>query len=315
MVEADDGGFADAAPDLAGLESVNPDSAPAPVAPAAAPALPGGNLNVNDFMKLRAQMKATLAQTPGSPVAREAAGAEAEAEAGPAVGGGAAASAAAPVAAPEAQTVTGGDKVSSWLSSEGAALDAAASDAAGAGDDTPKSAEALRSLRAAEAWKNPDGNPDFLERLKKMSDWVGRVMKKDFSAYRRTGNSESARILNYWKGVCGELLFNPGPKKNEMLLSTFMSKLVPGSLGSDMVTNQRGLLINMFLQTCRDKNQCGISEELLFKQTDVMVRTLAGKAFWRMGGDLAGRVLTAAAVSHRHPTPQITRRSSSASRN
>eukprot|EP01052_Picozoa_sp_SAG31_P045464 SAG31_NODE_8308_length_1477_cov_1.172714_2_plen_185_part_00 len=65
----------------------------------------------------------------------------------------------------------------------------------------PDSPETQRCIRAAEAWNNLDSHPEFVDRLRKMSDWVGRVMKIDgFSAYQRVGATESSRMKNYWKG-------------------------------------------------------------------------------------------------------------------
>eukprot|EP01051_Picozoa_sp_SAG22_P001927 SAG22_NODE_81_length_21778_cov_38.345173_1_plen_563_part_00 len=256
---------------VAGLEDLNTN--PAPASPAAVPSPTVAISNTAQLNALRLQMMGTLKSTPGSPGASPGARAGLSSGASPPAGAPAPALAPAPVAAGEG--TLGGAKVASWLSSEGAAIGggtatsaaAAGGEAGGAGEnDTDAKRAEARCLRAAVAWNDPQSHPEFSERLKKMSDWVGlKVLKKDFSTYQR-GKTGHAQLQNYWKGVCGELFSIGELNSTQMLLSSFMGKLVPGSLGSDMRTTQRGLMVSMFLQTCSQK---GIAKELLFKPQDV----------------------------------------------
>ena len=133
-----------------------------------------------------------------------------------------------------------GNKVSDWLNS--------GAETVGAGDREP----------------TPVLSPDdegFTPRLLKLSSWVGRVLHRDFLAYRR-GKDDNAMAMNLWRGVCMDL-FNVG---TPLLLNDFMNKLIPGLLDGSAALNNRMLCIMLFRKQCQE---IGVSDGSLFTMKDV----------------------------------------------
>jgi hypothetical protein len=105
-------------------------------------------------------------------------------------------------------------------------------------------------MHCGDGWAD-DTDLVFHGRLMKMSAWVGRVLRRDFS-HCRTGGMQAAQYKNYWVGICQELFFG-GQVGGGPSLCAFMTKLVPGTLEQAAGMKHQPLLAQMFLETCKNQ--------------------------------------------------------------